>query len=68
MIPSNAKILIEAIKSTGKRLNSQESGFLASVAIQTRQGRYLQPKQAKWLQDIYQKVTDISLINARGNK
>lgn len=57
MIPKDAIILIDAIRETGKKLSTKDNGFIASVSIQAKQGRYLQPSQAKWLQDIYGKVT-----------
>lgn len=57
MIPKNAITLIEAIKATGKRLPTLQNGFIATVSIQAKQGRYLTDKQAKYLQDIYARVT-----------
>lgn len=65
MIPSQSIQLIQAIKDTGKKLPINETGFLSGVSIQAVQGRMLTPKQAQYLQDIYQKVTDIEPINSR---
>lgn len=57
MIPKDALILIDSIRATGKKLPPKDSGFISTVSIQAKQGRYLHPSQAKWLQDIYGKVT-----------
>ncbi len=57
MIPLHAKQLIDAIKSTGKKLGKFEEGFIASVSIQTKQDRRLTDKQATVLQRIYGRVT-----------
>lgn len=57
MIPLHAKQLIEAVKATGKRLTKMEEGFVSSISIQSGQNRLLTQKQAKYLQDIYSKVS-----------
>lgn len=56
VIPKDALTLIDAIRATGKKLQPKDNGFISTVSIQAKQGRYLQPAQAKWLQDIYSKT------------
>lgn len=65
MIPKNALTIIQAIKDTRKKLPINDSAFLSNVALQAVQGRMLTEKQAKYLQDVYQRVTDIPLINGK---
>lgn len=57
MIPKHSLELIKAIKDTGAKLSTMEKGFIASVSIQSNQNRMLTDKQAKYLQDIYARVT-----------
>lgn len=58
MIPKNTMILVESIRMTGKKLSREENGFLATVHLMAKANRLISDKQAKWLQDIYSKVTD----------
>lgn len=57
MIPKHALELHRAIKATGKKLSTKDSGFLSSISIQAKQDRKLTDSQTKYLQDIYAKVT-----------
>lgn len=57
MIPKSTLILIEYIRGAGKKLSTKESGFISFCVIQAQANRLLTEKQAKWLQDIYGRVT-----------
>lgn len=66
MIPKHALQLIEAIRSSGKKLTSKDNGFVASVSIQAKQDRLLTNTQAKYLQDVYAKTSGGGDYQSRG--
>lgn len=65
MIPKHTLELIEAIKTTGKKLSKWESGFIATISIQAKQDRRLTDNQAKALQTVYANVTGGGLYQDR---
>lgn len=62
LLPNNALALLKEIKESSRALNKWEKGFIASVSIQAKQGRYLNTQQADKLNQIHQ-----SLESAHGS-
>lgn len=63
MIPKHSLEIIQAIKDAGKKLSKWESGFIATVSIQSKQNRLLTDKQSQTLQNIHANITGEGSIN-----
>lgn len=55
MNPVDARILIDAIRKSGKKFTPWESGFLNSIETRASGGQYLIGNQGKPLQKLYRR-------------
>lgn len=57
MIPKHVMNYVEEIKKTGIKLSKTEAGLITSVSERAKQSRLITEYQARFLIDIYARVT-----------